>query len=49
MAAYQPITLRNSATEWLTAVRCAMGVSVVSWATRLVVLMVRSRLDPPAP
>jgi hypothetical protein len=48
-AAYQPITLRSSATEWSTAVRCAIGTRVVSCATRPVVRMVKSRLDPPAP
>ena len=32
-----------------TQVRCAIGVSVVSWAIRTVTRMVRSRLDPPAP
>jgi hypothetical protein len=48
-AAYAPITCRSSATECDTAVRCAIGTSVVSVAIRPVVRIVRSRLDPPAP
>ena len=47
--AYQPMTLRSSATEWSTAVRWAIDTSVVSVTTRPVVRMVRSRLEPPAP
>ena len=35
--------------RWFTAVRCAIGVSVVSFAIRPVVRMVWSRVDPPAP
>src|SRR5690349_8281772 len=47
--ASRPITLRSSATEWLTAVRCAIGSSVVSVATRSVTATVVSRVVPPAP
>ena len=48
-AAYEPITWRSSATEWLTAVKCPTGVSVVSSAILPVTLTVRSRVEPPAP
>ena len=48
-AAYQPITLRSSATEWSTAVRWAIGTSVVSCAILAVVRTVRSLVEPPAP
>ena len=48
-AAYEPITRRNSATEWSTAVKCPTGVSVVSAAIRPVIRTVRSRVEPPAP
>jgi hypothetical protein len=48
-AARRPAIERNSATEWLTAVRCAIGTSVVSVATLAMLLIVPSRLDPPAP
>ena len=47
--ASRPMTLRSSATEWLTAVRCAIGSSVVSVATRSVTATVVSRVLPPAP
>jgi hypothetical protein len=43
------MTLRSSATEWFTAVRCAIGSSVVSVATRSVTATVVSRVVPPAP
>ena len=48
-AAYEPIRRRSSATEWLTAVRCPAGVSVVSAAIRPVTRTVRSLVEPPAP
>ena len=48
-AAYEPITCRSSATEWLTAVRCPIGVRVVSSAIRPVTRTVRSLVEPPAP
>ena len=47
--ASRPITLRSSATEWLTAVRWAIGSSVVSVAIRSVTATVVSRVEPPAP
>ena len=34
---------------WSTAVRCAIGVIVVSVAIRSVTATVPSRVDPPAP
>lgn len=43
------MTWRNSATEWLTAVRWAIGSRVVSVAIRSVTATVVSRVDPPAP
>jgi hypothetical protein len=48
-AASRPITWRSSATEWLTAVRWAIGSRVVSVATRSVTATVVSRVEPPAP
>ena len=43
------MTLRSSATEWSTAVRCAIGSRVVSVAIRSVTATVVSRVEPPAP
>src|SRR4051812_50181741 len=43
------MTRRSSATEWLTAVRCASGSRVVSVAIRSVTATVVSRVEPPAP
>ena len=48
-AASRPTRWRSSATEWFTAVRCAIGNSVVSVAIRSVIATVRSRVEPPAP
>ena len=48
-SANRPIMWRSSATEWLTAVRWAIGSRVVSVATRSVTATVVSRVDPPAP
>src|SRR5262249_6150918 len=48
-AASRPIMLRSWATEWLTAVRWAMGSRVVSVAIRSVTDRVVSRVEPPAP
>ncbi len=43
------MTLRSSATEWLTAVRWAIGFSSVCSAIAPVTWTVPSRVDPPAP
>ena len=43
------MSVRSSATEWSTAVRCATGSSVVSEAIRSVISIVRARVEPPAP
>ena len=48
-SANRPTMVRSSATEWLTAVRWATGIKVVSAAMRSVISIVRSRVDPPAP
>ena len=48
-SAYWPMMLRRSATEWSTAVRWAIGVSVVSEAIASVALTVPARVEPPAP
>lgn len=48
-SAYWPMMLRRSAVEWLTAVRWATGVRVVSVAMRSVARTVPSREVPPAP
>src|ERR1700722_10076732 len=47
--ANQPMTLRSSATEWLTAVRWATGFSWVCSAIAPATWTVPSRVDPPAP
>ena len=47
--ANRPTMCRSSATEWLTAVRWAIGSRVVSVATRSVTATVLSRVEPPAP
>ena len=39
----------SSARVCPTQVRCAIGVSEVSWAIRLVIRTVESRVEPPAP
>ncbi len=48
-SAYWPMMLRSSAMEWLTAVRWATGVSVVSETICWVSLTVPARVEPPAP
>ena len=48
-SAYARRIARSSSAVWPTQVRCAIGVSDVSFAIREVTRMVPSRVVPPAP